>query len=145
VAISQESLRFVRLTEIPFEHPSFIRENETLLAAANRLLAQMESFQELVATATGIDGENVPFSTKKSVTSGARRYAPDGVATAVGWTANIRAVRHIVTMRTDPSAEAEIRRVFDKVGQLMARELPSLFSDFVRAEDGTWRPAHEKV
>jgi thymidylate synthase (FAD) len=144
-AISQESLRYVRLTDLPFEHPEFVREDPDLLERANALLAQMESFQELVVERTGIADEGVNFHTKKTVTSAARRYAPDGVGTTIGWTVNIRALRHVIAMRTDPGAEDEIRRVFDQVGQLMVRELPALLGDFTRDPDGTWRPEFPKV
>jgi thymidylate synthase (FAD) len=144
-AISQESLRYVRLTELPFEHPEAISSDPRLLAAATHLLEQMEKFQELVSTATQLDDADVNFHTKKTITSAARRYAPDGVATTIGWTVNIRALRHVIAARTDPGAEAEIRRVFDRVAQLMKRELPALLADFSRADDGTWLPEYPKV
>ncbi len=144
-AVSQESLRYVRLTDIPFQHPEFVLADPALIAAANDLLKRMEQFQELVVETTGVDGAGMPFNRKKEITSAARRYAPDGLATSLGWTANIRALRHVVAMRTDPSAEDEIRRIFDQVGVLMRRELPALFADFSRDETGWWRPEHPKV
>lgn len=144
VAISQESLRYVRLTDIPFEHPSFIENDPDLLREADDLLARMEAFQQKIATSTGID-ESGDFHRKKIITSGARRYAPDGLATTIGWSANVRALRHIIAARTAPGAEDEIRRVFDAVAQIMKAELPALFADFQRAEDGTWTPQHPKV
>lgn len=144
-AFSQESLRYVRLLDLPFEHPEYVTSDPELLAAAEALIRSMESFQELTVERTGIAGPGVDFHTKKEITSAARRYAPDGVATTLGWTVNVRALRHVVAMRTDPGAEEEIRRVFDQVATLMRDELPSLFSDFVRHEDGTWRPEFPKV
>ena len=144
-AISQESLRYVRLADIPFEHPDFVRADPELLARANELIASMESFQELVVDRTGIAGDGVDFHTKKTVTSAARRYAPDGVATTIGWSVNIRALRHVIAMRTDPGAEEEIRRVFDAVATLMQKELPALLGDFVRRDDGSWTPEFSKV
>ena len=74
-----------------------------------------------------------------------RRYIPDGVATSIGWSANIRAIRHTIELRTDPGAEEEIRRVFDRVGQIMVAEAPALFADFERDEAGSWRTPHHKV
>ena len=67
------------------------------------------------------------------------------MATSIGWSANIRAIRHVVELRTDPGAEEEIRRIFDRVGQIMADEVPALFADFERDENGTWRTPHHKV
>jgi thymidylate synthase (FAD) len=145
VAISQESMRYVRLEDIPFEHPAFVREDPALLDAANELLARSEEFLRLATEKTGIEADGVPFHRKKEVTSAMRRYIPDGVATSIGWSANVRAIRHTLELRTAPGAEEEIRRVFDRVGQLMAEELPALFADFTRAEDGTWSTEHRKV
>ena len=105
----------------------------------------MEKFQALTVEATGIDQSGVDFHRKKTITSAARRYAPDGVATSLGWTANIRALRHIIAARTEPSAEVEIRQVFDQVARLMVKELPALFADFHREADGSWRPENHKV
>jgi thymidylate synthase (FAD) len=145
VAVSQESLRYVRLSELPFEHPQFVREDPELLSAAEDLIARMEHFQELTVRATGIDQDGVDFHTRKTVTSGARRYAPEGVATTIGWTANVRALRHVVALRTAPGAEEEIRRVFDLVAQIMSKELPTLFADFERDGNGCWKPGYPNV
>lgn len=144
-AVSQESLRYVRLADIPFEHPEFVRQDPTLLAHASALLQEMEDFQELMAEHTGAFEEGQDFHTKKVVTSGMRRYAPDGVATSLVWTVNIRALRHVIAMRTDPGAEDEIRRIFDQVASIMVPELPNLLSDFTRQDDGTWVPEFAKV
>lgn len=144
-AISQESMRYVRLTDLPFEHPAYVESNPELLKAANDLLEAMESFQELSASVMALDDESTDFHTKKVVTSAARRYAPDGVATSIGWTANVRALRHIIASRTDPAAEDEIRRVFDQVATVIRAEIPLLLQDFERLEDGTWRPTYAKV
>lgn len=145
VAISQESMRFVRLTDLPFEHPEVIAADPELLADANDLLAASERFQLKAAQRLGLDEEGVDFAIKKAATSSMRRYAPDGVATCIGWTCNIRALRHTITMRTAPGAEDEIRRVFDEVAKIMKVELPNLLSDFTRDENGTWTPEFLKV
>lgn len=145
VAISQESLRYVRLTDLPFEHPEYVLKDPDLLKAANALINAMEHFQELTVSATGIDGDGVDFHRKKVITSAARRYAPDGLATTIGWTANVRALRHILAIRTASGAEAEIRHVFDLVGEILSRELPTLFDDFQRSDTGCWSPEYPKV
>lgn len=144
-AISQESLRYVRLTELPFAHPEFVREDEELSSAADQLLQSMEAFQELAASRTGIAEPGTAFADKKTVTSAMRRYAPEGVSTSIGWTANVRALRHIVAMRTDVSAEVEIRAVFDQVASILKAEAPLLFADFERHTDGSWKPQYPKV
>ena len=111
-AVSQESLRFVRLDEIPFWFPDWAREDPELMKRATALLGQMEEFQRWMAEHFGLDEEGVPFHEKKEKTSFMRRFAPDGVATGIVWTANIRTLRHTIEARTDPGAEEEIRLVF---------------------------------
>jgi thymidylate synthase (FAD) len=144
VAISQESLRFVRLTDIPFWFPDWARQDEELMKRATGLLEQMEEFQRWMAEHFGLDEEGVAFGEKKHKTSFMRRFAPDGVATGMLWTANIRTLRHTIEARTDTGAEEEIRLVFGKIAELMRAEAPALFSDYT-VTDGAWVPGWRKV
>jgi thymidylate synthase (FAD) len=73
-----------------------------------------------------------------------RRFAPDGVATGIVWTANIRTLRHTIEARTDLGAEEEIRLVFGKIGELVQAEAPALFGDYEVA-NGAWVPKWRKV
>ena len=66
VAISQESLRFVRLEEIPFWFPEWARQATELMKRATALLEQMEAFQLWMADHFGLDEEGVPFHEKKA-------------------------------------------------------------------------------
>jgi Thymidylate synthase complementing protein/LAGLIDADG-like domain len=143
-AVSQESLRFVRLADIPFWFPDWALADAELMKRATALLEQMEEFQRWMAAHFGLDEEGVPFHEKKHKTSFMRRFAPDGVATGLLWTANIRTLRHTIEARTDPGAEEEIRLVFGKIGQLMRAEAPALFGDYA-IEDGAWIPRWRKV
>jgi len=144
VAISQESLRFVRLNDIPFWFPDWARADEELMERAAALLEQLEQFQLWMGDHFGLDNEGVPFHEKKHKTSFMRRFAPDGVATGLLWTANIRTLRHTVEARTDPGAEEEIRLLFGKIGELMRAEAPALFGDYT-VTDGAWIPRWRKV
>jgi thymidylate synthase (FAD) len=146
-AISQESLRFVRLTEIPMWVPPEIRENPEALAIFEEAVAKNEEAQRRLAEVLEIEGR--PFHEKKVLTSAMRRVAPDGVATTIIWTANARTLRWVIEARTEPGAEVEIRLVFGKVAEIMRKEAPHLFGDFTPTplHDGTtqWRPTHSKV
>jgi hypothetical protein len=144
VAISQESLRFVRLADIPFWFPDWALADPELMKRAATLLEQMEEFQGWMAGHFGLDAEGVPFHEKKHKTSFMRRFAPDGVATGLLWTANIRTLRHTIEARTDPGAEEEIRLVFGKIAELMRAEAPALFGDYTVC-DGAWIPKWRKV
>ena len=123
-AVSQESLRFVRLADIPFWFPEWAREDEELMKRAGALLTEMEAFQRWMAGHFGLDDDGTKMHEKKHKTSFMRRFAPDGVATGLVWTANVRTLRHTIESRTDPGAEEEIRLVFGKIGELMRAEAP---------------------
>jgi len=141
-AFSQESLRYVRLTDIGFRVPAALEPvREQVLA----IVEQLEEFQVSAASELGIDDEGVPFHVKKEVTSALRRLAPIGLSTDIVWTANVRTLRHVIEMRTAPGAEEELRLVFDTIARVMQAEAPGLFQDFGRADDGSWIPEYRKV
>jgi thymidylate synthase (FAD) len=141
-AFSQESLRYVRLSEIGFRIPPAL---EPLRPQVVAIVEQLEELQATAATALGLDDDGVPFAVKKEATSALRRLAPIGLSTDIVWTANVRTLRHVVALRTAPAAEEELRLVFDAVARLAVAEAPALFQDFTRDEDGTWTPAHGRV
>lgn len=141
-AFSQESLRYVRLTDIGFRVPAAL---EPIRDQVLELVEHLEEFQLTAAEALGLDAEGVPFAVKKEVTSALRRLAPIGLSTDIIWSANVRTLRHVIEMRTSPGAEEELRAVFDEVAQVMLAEAPSLFQDFQRGDDGSWLPQYRKV
>lgn len=144
VAISQESLRFVRLAEIPFWFPEWAREDAELMKRATEMLDRMEEFQNWMAAHFALDEPDTDFATKKHRTSFMRRFAPEGLATRLVWTANVRTLRHCIEARTAQGAEEEIRLVFNRIGEIMREEAPALFGDYV-VEDGAWVPGWRKV
>jgi len=141
-AFSQESLRYVRLTEINFRVPEVL---EPIRDQVLSLVEQLEEFQVHAASAMNLDDDQIPFAVKKEVTSALRRLAPMGLSTDIIWTANVRTLRHVIEMRTSAAAEEELRFVFDQVARLMRSEAPNLFQDFDRADDGSWVPEYRKV
>ncbi len=141
-AFSQESLRYVRLTDIGFRVPPAL---EPIRDQVVELVERLEEFQVDAAEKLDLDAEGLPFSVKKEITSALRRLAPIGLSTDILWTANVRTLRHVIAMRTEPGAEEELRLVFDRVAEIAKREAPNLFQDFERSEDGTWAPEHHKV
>jgi thymidylate synthase (FAD) len=141
-AFSQESLRYVRLTDIGFRVPPAL---EPVRDQVLSIVEQLEEFQLTAAKALGIDEQGVPFHIKKEITSALRRLAPIGLSTDIIWTANARTLRHVIEMRTAEGAEEELRLVFDRIAKIMQAEAPGLFQDFVRQDDGSWVPEHRKV
>ena len=66
---------------------------------------------------------------KKKATSAIRRIVGNGQANHIMFTANMRALRHIIEMRTSEGAEEEIRKLFNKVYLICANDYPSIFKD----------------
>jgi thymidylate synthase (FAD) len=141
-AYSQESLRYVRLVDIGFRVPPAL---EPLKQQCIELVEKLEEFQVSAAQALHIDDQGIPFHVKKEVTSALRRLAPIGVSTDLIMTMNLRTLRHVVEMRTDPGAEEELRVIFGRIGEIMVEESSGVFQDFQRAEDGSWTPKYRKV
>ena len=70
--------------------------------------------------------EDKDFTAKKTITSAIRRIAPLGLATEMVWTANVRSIRHVIEMRSDPGAEEAKRNLVGCTGSegyLLARGL----------------------
>jgi thymidylate synthase (FAD) len=141
-AFSQESLRYVRLTDIGFRVPPAL---EPVREQVVSIVEQLEEFQVTAAKALGIDEDGVPFHVKKEVTSALRRLAPIGLSTDIVWTANVRTLRHVIEMRTAAGAEEELRHVFDLIARIMLEEAPGLFQDFTQDAEGAWVPEFRKV
>lgn len=129
MAYSQESLRFVRLDDLGMWYPQWALGDDELIGRCESLLYMMERHQQWMAQHFGLDNDGVPFAEKKAKTSFMRRFAPEGVATTIVATGNVRAWRHIIAARTAPGAEEEIRYVFGEVFTILNEEVPLLFSD----------------
>lgn len=148
VAISQESLRFVRLTDLGQWLPAVIRESPEAVEIFGETFRHLEGLQIKLAELFRLDDEGVPFAVKKVITSAMRRIAPIGLATSIGWSANLRALRWVLEMRTHPTAEEEIRTVFGKVGEIACQRYPHLFGDFTVTTEGGlpwYQPKNSKV
>jgi thymidylate synthase (FAD) len=146
-AFSQESLRFVRLDTLSAYVPTHIQESEEAMQIFTKTLEQLEEVQRALADTFEITEEKA-FSRKKKLTSAFRRVAPEGLATTIGWSANIRTLRHVIEMRTAPDAEEEIRYVFGRVYEAVRGRYPNLFADYevTEVEGLPWvRSPHKKV
>ena len=131
VAISQESLRYVRQRELRM---TLVPGSELArLPNLREITAKLEEHEEsYLKLAESLITDGMSFDDKKAWTSALRRVLPDGIATNLVWSANHRAMRWILEMRTAPGAEVEMRYVFDKVGQILQRDYPVIFGDFER-------------
>lgn len=145
VAISQESMRYVRLDEIPMWFPEWALRDDELMA---RLTLHVERSENLISWMTAhfkLDEPDTNFAEKKAKTSFMRRFAPAGHATDIGLTINVRALRHIIYMRTNLAAEEEMRIICDRVAEETLQHAPLLMQDYSPNEHLEWVPTFLKV
>lgn len=129
VAISQESMRYVRLEDVPIWFPPELAEDPEFMNRAKNICHLFEVFMQRMTEHYKLDDPSTNFERKKAITSALRRLAPSGHATCMTWSANIRTLRHTILMRTAPGAEVEMRDVFHLVGMIIKEECPLLFMD----------------
>ena len=156
-AISEGSLRFIRFDkDIPYWLPTSLQENQTddpdLVQRKRKSVEvfksafghQEEAYAELLRI-WDMDDTHHNFHYKKVVTSCLRRIVGLGVATGGVWTGNIRALRHVISMRATEAAEEEIFYVFGQIGKMMIEKEPLLFGDFSQNDMGAFTPKYWKV
>ena len=153
-AYSQESLRYVRLTDLDFWMPNSIllnsdrdqyeKEKLETQEVAHETITYLERVQKKLASIWKID-EMKDFHFKKALTSMFRRFAPIGTATAIMASGNIRSMRHEISMRTSEGAEEEIRLVFNEVAKICQKNYSNFFQDMSCNSNGEWKFENEKV
>jgi thymidylate synthase (FAD) len=158
---SQESLRYVRLTNLRFwippiitketesrqvEPPPYAIQSGPKNSQGERYLAwrtPTEIFLEMIqmsewaqrALAEYFDIENIPdFKRKKLLTSAFRRVAPMGLATGIGISFNLRCLRWVAEQRTDEPAEEEMRLIMGMIAKDAMRRWPMMFQDFKKID-----------
>ncbi len=145
MAYSQESLRYVRLDDIPFWIPESAGANPEARKKFLDVIDFLEKIQKDLAQIFKIN-EIEDFGQKKLLTSMFRRLAPIGVSTTIMVTGNLRAWRHIIAMRTSPHAEEEIRLVCGKIAEICKKEFPNIFQDMTfDQETSAWIFENPKV
>lgn len=143
IAISQESLRYVRVPELRAWIPP------ELEPVRDEFVAHFEATEALKAKwSEQLITDGMSFGDKKKLTSAMRRINPEGAATTIVWTGNVRIMRHVIERRTHRSAEREIRLVFADVAKQVVSRWPLLFGDYTAVDiDGIneYTTSFEKV
>lgn len=147
-AISQESLRFCRINDIHYWLPPEIESNPEATNIFEETIQFLEDKQNQLAKLFDIDNcKN--FAEKKKLTSAFRRIAPEGIATGIVISFNMRALRWVIENRTTEHAETEIRLVFNMVAEIAKERWPMIFQDFSKIDTGDglfkWVPENRKV
>ncbi len=132
-AYSQLSQRYVNESESPYVEPAVIAEDPVLHAVwADAVNGARAAYDRLVE---GLERRyaDEPDATlrRKLARQAARSVLPNATETRIFVTANARALRHFIEMRGSAAADVEIRTVALEILELMRREAPSLFADYV--------------
>lgn len=156
MAFSQESMRFVRLDDIPMYIPDLIpaftelaqyqwpnagpitveKRRDWATGMQEKYSMAMHHVTRVAEEAIGeftryLDAEGVPFHVKKEITSALRRMAPGGHTTNILGSGNHRAWRHLIANRTAEGAEVEIRWVFAKLAEVFMKMYPAFYQDMI--------------
>jgi thymidylate synthase (FAD) len=146
-AFSQLSQRFVSGRVLRFvERPEYRQHPALHKRFEERIDRAAQEYEELAdeLLALQADGDerlaaDARTDRRKRVQQTARSVLPNETETILVMTANVRAWRHTIEMRTDEHAESEIRDLFFRIFLCLREAEPVLFDDYeVRSyPDGT--------
>jgi thymidylate synthase (FAD) len=131
-AYSQLSQRYVDESEANFVIPPAVSGNEELESAwRSQVEAAQAVYVDLVAKLMDRYGwVQDKVHRRKMAREAARAVLPNATETKIVVTANARAWRTMLELRSSEGAELEIRRMAVAVLRLLQREAPGFFSDF---------------
>lgn len=99
----------------------------TEIAKVDGTYNQFEDLNDTRDRLRWIPDDSFDFDKRKKITSAIRRIAPNGQSNEIGMTCNVRALRHVVQLRTARFAETEIRDVWGQIYHLVAARFPTIF------------------
>jgi thymidylate synthase (FAD) len=138
---SQLSQRYVDESVAEYVEPDVIADDPELHAVfAEAVSHAHESYLRLAAMlAEKMKDEPDRTARRKAARQAARCVLPNATETKIFVTANARALRHFLEQRGSRHAEPEIRKLANRMLNVMQREAPNLFSDYERVPlpDGT--------
>lgn len=153
VAISQASQRYIDESKANFILPQTIEEDSVLSRLSEEYLnIGRDFYKKIVDTVTEkLTAEHMltndrPMTTeekthiRKMARQSARSILPNATETKIFWTANARTIRNVLEQRASKYAEVEIRRLSNRLYEVMLNEAPHMFSDYqkIPMSDGTY-------
>lgn len=127
-AFSQTSGRYVRGESVNLILDPIL---DPVKDDAADFLLTVEDFYNRMVKKLGLNDKSLDMGRKKKLTSALRRFLPNGQSNEIGFSLNLRTLRHTVMVRTSRHAEWEIREVFGQVYRLVKKQMPLIFSDAV--------------
>lgn len=117
-SFSQQSQRYVDETGFTFMTPPSIAENREALAV----------FNELIEHSKKAYGKLKGMKIRKE---DARYVLPNAVVSEIVVSANFREWRHMIGLRTDRSAQWEIREICNEILRQLVSKAPAIFEDLL--------------
>jgi thymidylate synthase (FAD) len=129
---SQLSQRFVDESGCAFVEPDAIAEDPELHKVWLEAMEHAQGAYRKLADGLAARFKSIEDRTlrRKKAREAARSVLPNATETKIFVTANGRALRHFIEMRSDPAADVEIRKVAVAVLELLRIESPNLFGDY---------------
>lgn len=127
-AFSQTSGRYVSIEDLDMVLPEEITEDVEANRITLSIVAQVQN--GLRALRRALIKPDMDFAKKKKLTSAIRRLAPNGQTNEIGWSVNVRALRHLIQLRTSRHAEWEIRLVFNEVAEIVLNRWPMMLHGY---------------
>lgn len=124
-AFSQNSGRYIRIDNIDLTYDPIL---DPVRSEIEELIRHIETKYKEMSEKLGLNSI-ADFATKKKLTSALRRIAPNGQSNEIGFTINLRSLRHTIMLRTNRHAEWEIRYVFAEIYKIMKEKYPLMFHD----------------
>ncbi len=146
-AYSQLSQRYVNAENTAFVMPPAIQELPQVDQDVwvGSMVASLDEYKEAAKRLESYfksEGlyEGYPTDRRKRAREAARSVLPNATETHIAVTANARAWRHFIEMRSARYADTEMRRVANAIYWIMAEEAPMLFGDFEEDADDSDQP-----
>lgn len=122
-AYSQTSGRYVRGDTVDIVFDPILEPVKSLVQDLQEVV---ERYYQRMIERMGLN-EMKDFGKKKKITSALRRILPNGQSNEIGFSMNLRTLRHVLQLRTSRHAEWEIREVFNQVYKILKDKYPLLF------------------
>ncbi|MFO0822502.1 MAG: FAD-dependent thymidylate synthase [Gemmataceae bacterium] len=131
IIANDPELHALWLEAVTHAHSTYVKLAEKL----NAKLADPKA-----ATAAMVPPDADRTTRRKTARQAARSVLPNATETKIFVTANARALRHFLEQRGSQFAEPEIRKLADKFLDILQKDAPNLFGDYVRVPlpDGTF-------
>lgn len=129
VAYSQLSQQYHDERDASFVRPDGIESDPDLLAAwQSAVESSRKAYQMILQTLSSSDQQSK--ESVRAIKSAARSVLPNATETKIVFTANARAIRHILASRGAIEGDFEMRHVSKLIFEVVVADAPSLFPDF---------------